>query len=269
MTHATWAGTSRSRRREPGAAVSVAVVEVSPRDGLQDEPTVLPTATKVSLIGQAMDAGVRRIEAVSFARPERVPTMADAEAVLAGVDRRPGVRLAGLVLNERGLERALAAGVDEINVVVLVSETFSRRNQGLGLEEALRMWSRVAARAAGAHVGATVTLSAAFGCPYEGWMDPARVREMARRAAEDGPIEIALADTIGCAVPPEVDALVRGVAADTGLPVRVHLPLPPARRPSMPASAASAGAPSPRGRPATSPPKTWCTCSTAWTSRPG
>jgi hydroxymethylglutaryl-CoA lyase len=203
--------------------MSVAIVEVSPRDGLQDESTVLPTDTKVALIEQALEAGVERVEAVSFARPDRVPTMADAEAVLAGVVRRPGVRLSGLVLNQRGLERALAAGVDEVNVVVLVSETFSQRNQGLGVEEALRMWARVADDAAGAGVGATVTLSAAFGCPYEGWMDPARVREMARRVADHGPVEIALADTIGCAVPPEVEALVGGVATDTGLPVRVHL----------------------------------------------
>ena len=201
----------------------VAIVEVSPRDGLQDESVIVSTEAKVSLIEQALDAGVERVEAVSFARPDRVPTMADAEAVLAGVTRRPGTRLSGLVLNERGLERALAAGVDEINVVVLVSETFSQRNQGMGVEEALQMWSRVAAGAARAGVGATVTLSAAFGCPYEGWVDPARVRELGRRVAGDGPIEIALADTIGCAVPPEVDALVRGVAADTGLPVRVHL----------------------------------------------
>ena len=201
----------------------VEIVEVSPRDGLQDESVIVSTEAKVSLIEQALDAGVERVEAVSFARPDRVPTMADAEAVLAGVARRPGTRLSGLVLNERGLERALAAGVDEINVVVLVSETFSQRNQGMGVDAALRMWSRVAAGAAGAGIGATVTLSAAFGCPYEGWVDPARVRELARRVAGDGPIEIALADTIGCAVPPEVDALVRGVAADTGLPVRVHL----------------------------------------------
>ncbi len=207
--------------RSPAAGVGI--VEVSPRDGLQDEPAVVPTGVKVALIERALDAGVRRVEAVSFARPDRVPTMADAGAVLAGVVRRPGTRLSGLVLNQRGLERAVAAGVDEINVVVLASETFSRRNQGMGVEEALLMWSRVAAEAAEAHVGATVTLSAAFGCPYEGWVTPGQVREMARRVAEDGPIEIALADTIGCAVPPEVDALVRGVAADTRLPVRVHL----------------------------------------------
>jgi hydroxymethylglutaryl-CoA lyase len=195
--------------------VSVGIVEVSPRDGLQDESVVVPTEVKVALIEQALDAGLVRVEAASFAHPDRVPTMADAEAVLARVARRPDVRLSGLVLNERGLDRALAAGVDEINVVVLVTETFSRRNQALGVEEALSMWSRVAVGAAGAGVGATVTLAAAFGCPYEGRVDP--------RVADEGPIEIALADTIGCAIPPEVGALVGGVADDTGLPVRIHL----------------------------------------------
>ena len=199
------------------------LVEVSPRDGLQDEPVHLPTEAKVSLIERALDAGVRRVEAVSFARPDLVPTLGDAEEVMAGVSRRPDSRLAGLVLNERGFERALLAGVDEVNVVVLVSETFSRRNQGMGVEEALAMWSRVASEATAAGVGASVTLSAAFGCPYEGVVDPNTVRELARRVTAAGPFEVGLADTIGCAVPPEVEDLVRGVAADTGLPVRVHL----------------------------------------------
>jgi len=201
---------------------TVELVEVSPRDGLQDEPVHVPTEAKVALIERALDAGVTRVEAVSFARPDTVPTMADAEEVMTGVSRRPGSRLAGLVLNERGLERALAAGVDEVNVVVLVSETFSRHNQGMGVEEALAMWSRVAAGAAAAGIAASVTLSAAFGCPYEGVVPAYRVRELARRAAGAGPFEVALADTIGSAVPPEVDALVRAVATDTALPVRVH-----------------------------------------------
>ncbi len=203
--------------------MAVEIVEVSPRDGLQDEQTQLSTAEKIELIERAMDAGVRRIEAVSFVRPDRVPAMADAGEVMAGVSRRPGVRLAGLVLNERGLDRALAAGVDEINVVVLATETFSRRNQGMGVDEALAMWAKVAAGAAAAGVPASVTLSAAFGCPYEGEVDPWRVGEVARRVAEAGPFEIALADTIGCAVPPEVTGLVASVAEATGLPVRVHL----------------------------------------------
>jgi hydroxymethylglutaryl-CoA lyase len=202
---------------------AVDIVEVSPRDGLQDEQTLLPTASKIELIERSMDAGVRRIEAVSFVRPDRVPAMADAEEVMAGVTRRPGVRLAGLVLNEKGLERALGAGVDEVNVVVLVTESFSRRNQGMGVDEAVAMWGAVASGASAAGVPASVTLSAAFGCPYEGVVDPGRVRDLAVRVAGAGPFEIALADTIGCGVPPEVGGLVKAVSDDTGLPVRVHL----------------------------------------------
>jgi len=206
-----------------GLPQAVELVEVSPRDGLQDEPVHLSTEAKVKLIEGALDAGVTRVEAVSFARPDRVPAMADAEDVMAGVARRAGCRLSGLVLNERGLERAVSAGVDEVTVVVLVTETFSRRNQGMGVDEALTMWARVASEAAKAGIGASVTLSAAFGCPYEGVVEPGRVRELARRVAGAGPFEIGLADTIGCAVPPEVDALVRHVGTDTGLPVSVHL----------------------------------------------
>ena len=212
-----------SPAEETAAHPSVELVEVSPRDGLQDEPVQLPTEAKVALIECALDAGVTRVEAVSFVRPDRVPAMADAEEVIAGVSRRNGSRLAGLVLNERGLHRALSARVDEVNVVVPVSETFSRRNQGMGVEDAVAMWTRVASEATAAGVRASATLSVAFGCPYEGVVEPDRVRELARRLADAGPFEIALADTIGCAVPPEVELLVRGVAADTGLPVRVHL----------------------------------------------
>jgi hydroxymethylglutaryl-CoA lyase len=205
------------------SARTVELVEVSPRDGLQDESVPFPTDAKVALIERALDCGVTRVEAVSFVRADRVPAMADAEEVMARVSRRSGTRLAGLVLNERGLDRALSAGVDEVNVVVLVSETFSRRNQGMGVEDAVSMWSRVAAEASAAGIGASVTLSAAFGCPYEGVVDPNRVRELARTVAGAGAFEICLADTIGSAVPPEVEVMVREVAADTGLPVRVHL----------------------------------------------
>ena len=203
--------------------MSVGIVEVSPRDGLQDEPSLVSTENKVALVERAMEAGIRRIEAASFVRPDRVPAMADAEAVLAGVVRRPEVRLAGLVLNERGLERAVDARVDEINFVVLASETFSRRNQGMSVEDALSTWAAVATAARASGIRATVTLGAAFGCPYEGLVQASTVRQLALRAAEDGPVEIALADTIGCAVPPEVTTLIRSVAADTGLPIRVHL----------------------------------------------
>jgi len=212
-----------SAERGSASPQAVELIEVSPRDGLQDEPVHLSTEAKVALIERALGAGVTRVEAVSFARPDRVPAMADAEEVMARVSRPTGSRLAGLVLNERGLERALSAGVDEVNVVVPVTETFSRRNQGMGVEEALSMWNRVASEATAAGVAASVTLSAAFGCPYEGVVESDRVRELARRVAAAGAFEIGLADTIGCAVPPEVEVLVLAVANDTGLPVRVHL----------------------------------------------
>ena len=201
----------------------VGIVEVSPRDGLQDEPTVLPTATKVDLVDRALAAGITRVEVASFVRADRVPAMADGEQVVAGVTRRPGVALSGLVLNKRGMDRAVAAGVDEVNFVVLATETFSQRNNGMSVDDALAAWAEVAAAATSAGIRPTVTLGASFGCPYEGRVDPTIVRRLAALAVESGPAEIALADTIGCAVPPEVGALVRDVAADTGLPVRVHL----------------------------------------------
>jgi hydroxymethylglutaryl-CoA lyase len=223
MSGATSVSRLRERSRVVNDRSAVEIVEVSPRDGLQDENVSLSTGSKIELIEKAMAAGVRRIEAVSFVRPDRVPAMADAEEVLEGVARRADVRLAGLVLNQQGLERALAARVDEVNVVVLVTETFSRKNQGIGVDEAVAMWGRVAADASSAGVPASVTLSAAFGCPYEGEVDIRSVQDLALRVAEAGPFEIALADTIGCGVPPEVAGLVRSVGQDTGLPVRVHL----------------------------------------------
>ncbi|HEY9476348.1 MAG TPA: hydroxymethylglutaryl-CoA lyase, partial [Mycobacteriales bacterium] len=123
----------------------VELLEVAPRDGLQNEPTLLTTAEKVELVERAIAAGLRRIEAVSFVHPRRVPQMADAEAVMAALPRPDGVRYAGLVLNRRGLDRALAAGVHEVNVVVVASEEFSRRNQGVGVDEGLAVWAEVAA----------------------------------------------------------------------------------------------------------------------------
>jgi hydroxymethylglutaryl-CoA lyase len=199
------------------------VVEVSPRDGLQNESTLLPTATKVALIERCLDAGIRRIEAVSFVHAGRVPAMADAEAVMAAVPRRDGVSYIGLVLNQRGLERALAAGVDEVNAVVVTTETFSRRNQGVSVTEALRAWAGIARDAHAAGVRASVTVSAAFGCPFEGEVAPRTVLEVVRRAADAGPDEVALADTIGVAVPTHVRRLVSATRAITGrVPLRAH-----------------------------------------------
>ncbi|MGW0894710.1 hydroxymethylglutaryl-CoA lyase [Saccharopolyspora sp. NPDC002578] len=208
---------------QAGVPGRVEVVEVGPRDGLQNEATLLPTATKVELIERAIAAGVRRVEAVSFAHPRRVPQMADAEQVMAAVPRREDVSYIGLVLNGRGFDRALAAGVDEVNVVVVATDTFSERNQGMSTEQGLALWSELAARAHREGVRPTVTIAASFGCPFEGTVSAAHVAELARRIADSGPAEIALADTIGAGVPTQVvDLLARTREAAPAVPLRCH-----------------------------------------------
>nr|WP_243716390.1 hydroxymethylglutaryl-CoA lyase [Actinomadura darangshiensis] len=199
------------------------VLEVGPRDGLQNEDRVLPPDDRIAFIARCVDAGVRRIEAVSFVNPKRVPQMAGAEEVMAGVPRRDGVSYSGLVLNRRGLDRALAAGVDEINVAVPASDTFCVRNQGCTTSEMLDAWDGIAATAADAGVPIGMTIATAFGCPFEGDTPPAQVAELARRAAGAGAFEIAVADTIGVGVPSEVCELSRRVReAAPGTPLRFH-----------------------------------------------
>jgi hydroxymethylglutaryl-CoA lyase len=201
----------------------VDIVEVGPRDGLQSEPGVLPTATKVEFIERAIAAGVRRVEVTSFVNPKRVPQMADAEAVLAALPRREGVHYIGLVLNRRGFERAAAAGCNEIGMAVVASDTFNQRNQGVSSDESIAAWLDIAQAAKQAGIRPQVTVSAAFGCPFEGEVPVQRVVDIARRVAEAGPFEIALADTIGVGVPTQVIELVGRVReAVPGVALRCH-----------------------------------------------
>ena len=201
----------------------VDIVEVGPRDGLQSEPGVLPTATKVEFIERAIAAGVRRVEVTSFVSPKRVPQMADAEAVLQALPRREGVHYIGLVLNRKGFERAAAAGCNEIGMAVVASDTFNRRNQGVSTEDSIAAWLDIAAAAKQAGIRPQVTVSAAFGCPFEGEVPVSRVVEIARRVAEAEPFEIALADTIGVGVPAQVIELVGRVReAVPGVALRCH-----------------------------------------------
>ena len=183
---------------------AVQIIEVSARDGIQNEAVLLSTDTKLQLIESAVAAGLRRIEAVSFAHPTRVPQMADAEAVLAGLGRRDGVTFTALVLNERGYERAVAAGVEEINMVVTTTETFAEKNQGSTVDGLIEGWDRLARRAHADGVRPTVTISMGFGCPYEGEVPVATVLDVAARVLEAGPTELILADSIGCGVPTDV-----------------------------------------------------------------
>ena len=204
----------------------VTVVEVAARDGLQNDDAELTTAQKVELVRRAVEAGVTRVEVASFVNPARVPRMADAEAVVAGLvaDGTSGrAALIGLVLNARGFERASATAVDEVNLVVMASDTFSQRNQGMTTEAAVRTVEEVVPLARAAGLVATVTLSATFGCPYEGEVPLARVVGLAARVAATGVEELAIADTIGVAVPADVRARAGAVRAVTGdVRLRAH-----------------------------------------------
>jgi hydroxymethylglutaryl-CoA lyase len=184
---------------------SIELVEVGPRDGLQAEPHVVPTPAKVELIRRLLATGARRLEVVSFAHPRRVPQMADAEAVLATLGSSPeGVSFIGLVMNERGLDRALATAVDEVNFVVAAADGYSVSNQGMTSDEAMAEVERLVSRAIAAGRRTSLTISVAFGDPYEGEVSADRVAALARRAAAAGIDEVALGDTIGVAVPTEV-----------------------------------------------------------------
>ena len=189
--------------------VDIVVCDVGPRDGLQNEPEVLPPETRAELVDRLAAAGLRRIEAVSFVRADRVPQMAGAEEVVDRVRRREGVELSGLVLNERGWERFAAAGLDRVNVTFAATETFNLRNGNATLAEAVERVEAILAAAG--ETPATVTISCSFGCPFEGRVDPGVVAELAARFA--GPAEVVLADTIGVATPAAVRSLVERTRA--------------------------------------------------------
>lgn len=203
-------------------APAATIVEVSPRDGLQNEATLLSTADKLELIDHLVAAGLRRIEATSFVHPARVPQLADAEAVAAALPRGV-VSWIGLVLNDRGLDRAIAAGLDEVNIVVVASDTFSQRNQGTTTDEGVALWRRLAKRAEQNGIRRTVTIAAAFGCPFEGDVPAARIGELIRRCSDAQPDELALADTIGVGVPRQVIELATAAEREApAMPLRWH-----------------------------------------------
>jgi hydroxymethylglutaryl-CoA lyase/(R)-citramalyl-CoA lyase len=183
------------------------ICDVGPRDGLQNEPEALGPDVRAELVNRLARTGLRRIEAASFVRDDRVPQMAGAEEVAAGIERRDGVEYAGLVLNEQGLERLRATSLDRVNVTLGATETFNRRNGNASLAEATERAQRILAEA---DRPTTATISVAFGCPFEGEVEPAAVEELARKLDAD---EIVLADTIGVATPSQVRVLVERVGA--------------------------------------------------------
>jgi isopropylmalate/homocitrate/citramalate synthase len=188
--------------------VSVTLCEVGPRDGLQNEQDVLAPQTRAELVDRLAATGLPRIEAVSFVRDEAVPQMAGAEEVVDGIERHDGVEYVGLVLNEKGFERFAASGLDRVNLTLGATESFNQRNANATLDEAVERVTSILAQASGP---STVTISVAFGCPFEGRVDPDTVVSLAERFSAAG--EIVLADTIGVATPRQVKGLIERTGA--------------------------------------------------------
>jgi hydroxymethylglutaryl-CoA lyase/(R)-citramalyl-CoA lyase len=199
----------------------VRLYDVGPRDGLQNEPDVLAPDVRAELVARLVAAGLGAVEVASFVDPRRVPQMAGAEEVAAALERAPDVVYAGLALNERGYERLVAAGLDELRFSFGVTESFNRRNQNASVAESAALAGRLAERARQDGIRSTIVLSVAFGCPFEGRVEEAAVLGLAGEVASAAPDAIVLADTIGVGVPGQVRRLVARVAG-LGVPVGGH-----------------------------------------------
>ena len=201
----------------------IEIIDVSPRDGLQSQPVLLSVEHKLELINRLIDAGIRRMEAVSFVNPKRVPQMADAEQVVRGLPQRDDVTFIGLVLNLRGFERAVACNIDEINCAVVASDTFNLRNQGATTEQTMAVIKEITREVQAAGINMGVTVSAAFGCPFEGEIPMEKVVRLVQRLAAMGYTHISLADTIGAAGPSDVAAMIKRIRTlEPGLNLSCH-----------------------------------------------
>ena len=189
----------------------ISVCEVGPRDGLQNENDVLPPETRAELVNRLAATGLPRIEAVSFVREDAVPQMAGADDVVDTIERRDGVEYAGLVLNEKGFERFQESGLDRMNMTLGATESFNRRNANASLEEAKDRASRIVSERP---AKTTVTISVAFGCPFEGRVDPQVVADLVQHFRELEAEEIVLADTIGVATPKQVRGLIENTKSE-------------------------------------------------------
>jgi isopropylmalate/homocitrate/citramalate synthase len=198
-------------------AAAVTICDVGPRDGLQNEEQTLEPSVRAELVNRLAAAGLPKIEAVSFVSPQRVPQMAGAEEVVAGIDGRDGVSYSGLVLNEKGYERFAATGLDELHFTLAATEAFNQRNANRSIDESVEELARIRTDSP-----VSVSISVSFGCPFEGEVDPQKVLRLAERVTEAGADEVVFADTIGVGVPRQVRELLEG-ASGLGVPVGLHL----------------------------------------------
>lgn len=202
----------------------VSLLEVGPRDGLQSEPKILPTDVKRDFIIKTMDAGIKQIEVTSFVHPKKVPQMADAEKLVESLPDREDVSYIGLIMNQRGFERARDCGIDEVGMVIVSTDTYNMKNQNVVTQESIDNWLRIASDAKSAGIRTNVIIACSFGCPYEGEVDPELIASIAEKVLEGEPNILGLADSVGVAVPNQVKktfSLIKELAPN--IPLRTHL----------------------------------------------
>ena len=200
------------------------ILEVGPRDGLQSEPEILPTEIKKEFITRTINAGIKNIEVTSFVHPKKVPQMADAEKLVESLPDRDDVTYIGLIMNQRGFERARDCGIDEVGMVIVSTDTYNMKNQNVVTQQSIDNWLDIASSAKSAGIRTSVVIACSFGCPYEGEVDPEHVASIAEQILKGEPDVIGLADSVGVAVPNQVKttfALIKDLAPT--IPLRTHL----------------------------------------------
>ena len=202
----------------------ISILEVGPRDGLQSEPEILPTEVKKEFITRTIDAGIKQIEVTSFVHPKKVPQMADAEKLVESLPENDDVTYIGLIMNQRGFERARDCGIDEVGMVIVSTDTYNMKNQNVVTQESIDNWLSIAAEAKSAGIRTSVVIACSFGCPYEGEIDPEHIASIAEQILEGNPDVLGLADSVGVAVPSQIKktfSLIKELAPS--IPLRTHL----------------------------------------------
>jgi len=202
----------------------VSILEVGPRDGLQSEPEILPTEVKKEFITRTINAGIKNIEVTSFVHPKKVPQMADAEKLVESLPDRDDVTYIGLIMNQRGFERARDCGIDEVGMVIVSTDTYNMKNQNVVTQQSIDNWLDIASSAKSAGIRTSVVIACSFGCPYEGEVDPEHIASIAEQILKGEPDVIGLADSVGVAVPNQIKttfALIKDLAPT--IPLRTHL----------------------------------------------
>ena len=202
----------------------VSICEVGPRDGLQSEPELLSTEVKKEFITRSVSAGIKNIEVTSFVHPKKVPQMADAEELVASLPKHDDVSYIGLIMNQRGFQRAKDCGIKEVGMVIVSTDTYNMKNQGVVTQQSIDNWLEISAEAKASGIRTNVLIACSFGCPYEGEVDPEHIALIAEKVLEGSPDIIGLADSVGVAVPNQIKrtfSLVKELAPN--LPLRTHL----------------------------------------------